>query len=67
MRLSIAKILSHMLLFRYTLIISNNYDGTITNEKSRLMFRLALYKVIKKERYQMMMSQERVLNINKVI
>ena len=56
-----------MLLFRYTLIISNNYDGTITNEKSRLMFRIALYKVIKKERYQMMMSQERVLNINKVI
>ena len=41
--------------------------GTITNEKSRLMFRLALYQAVKKERNQMMTSQERVFNINKVI
>ena len=34
--------------------------GAITNEKSRLMSRLALYQVIKKERDQMMTSQGRV-------
>ena len=41
--------------------------GTITNEKSRLLFRLVLYQAVKKERDQMMTSQERVFNINKVI
>ena len=41
--------------------------GSIANEKSRLMFRLALYQVIKKECDQMITSQERVLKINKVI
>ena len=30
---------------------------TITNEKSRLMFRIALYQVIKKKSDQMMRSQ----------
>ena len=40
---------------------------TITNEKSRLMFRLALYQVIKKKGDQMMTSQERVLKMVKLI
>ena len=40
---------------------------TITYEKSRLMLRLALYQVIKKNRDQMMASQERVFKIIKVI
>ena len=34
--------------------------GTVTDEKSRLMFRLALYQVVKKERDQMTTSQERL-------
>ena len=34
--------------------------GTITNEKLRLMFKLALYEVIKKEPNQMMTLQERM-------
>ena len=41
--------------------------GTITNEKSRLMFRLALYQAVKKERDQMMTSQERVFNKSRFI
>ena len=39
--------------------------GTITNEKSRLMFRLALYRVIKKTRPNDDVT--RVLKVNKVI
>ena len=61
------KILSHMWLFRYTLIISNNYDGTITNEKSRLMFRLALYQVIKKGTCPNDDVTKRVFKIDKII
>ena len=38
--------------------------GTITNEKSCLVFQLALYQVIKKKRDQMMASQERLHKIN---
>ena len=34
--------------------------GTVTDEQSRLMFRLALYQVVKKERDQMTTSQERL-------
>ena len=41
--------------------------GTITNEKSHLMFRLALYQVIKKNRHHMILSQAKVFKINKVI
>ena len=41
--------------------------GTVTYEKSRLMFRLGLYQVIKKNCNQMMTSQERVFKIIKVI
>ena len=41
------------------------WRGTISNEKSRLVFKLALYQVIKKERDQK--SQERVFKISKVI
>ena len=40
---------------------------TIMYEKSGLLFRLALYQVIKKNRDQMMTSQERVFKIIKVI
>ena len=40
--------------------------GTIKNEKLRLMFRLAFYQVIKKERNQMVTSQKRVFRIIKV-
>ena len=48
-------------------IISNNYDGglsRIMNEKSHLLFRLALYQV---SLYEMKASHERVFKINKVI
>ena len=37
------------------------------NDKSWLMFRLVLYQLIKKERDQMMTSQESVFKVNKVI
>ena len=48
--------------------MSNNYDGgTITNEESRLMFRLALYQAFKKELDLMMASQETKFKINNVI
>ena len=40
--------------------------GTITNEKSHLMFRLALYQVIKKKSSHVV-SQVKVFKINKVI
>ena len=37
------------------------------NEKIHLIFRLALYQVVKKERDQIMTSHERVFKTNKAI
>ena len=39
----------------------------ITNEKSRLMFKLALYQVIEKIPEKTMKSQEKMFKINSVI
>ena len=43
------------------------FDSQDTKPYVTTMLRLALYQVIKKERDQMMTSQERVLKISKVI